>query len=93
MGLTMQWEEGKPKWQQMTSWLLGSSHAVPPTSDPSGLSPGTGQLQGQFCGVKTLLAAEEILKIQADRHLSTSNVGRRRKELKSLVASEPFCAS
>lgn len=43
--------------------------------------------------MKTLLAAEEILKIQADRHLSTSNVGRRRKELKSLVASEPFCAS
>lgn len=88
----MQWEEGNPKWQQVTSWLLGSSHAVPPPSDPSGLSPGTGQLQGQFCGMKTLLAAGDPLKIQADRYLPTSNVvmgGRGRMELKNLVASEP----
>lgn len=88
----MQWEEGKPKWQQVTGWLLSSCHDAPPTSDPSGLSPDKGKLQGQFCGGKTLLAAGDSLKIQADRHLPASNVvmgGRGRKELKNLVASDP----
>lgn len=38
-----------------TNWLPGSSHAVPPASNPSGLSLDMGQLQGQVCALKTPL--------------------------------------
>lgn len=50
-----------------TSWLPGSSRAVPPASNPSGLCLDMGQLQVQVCALKTPLAAWDALELQADR--------------------------
>lgn len=74
-----------------TSWLPGSLHAVLPASNSSGLSLDMGQLQGQVCALKSCRAVWDTLELQADRHLTTSDIvmrGRGKNELKSIMNGE-----